>query len=63
MSAYRLSSLILAAALTGCAADVQTTDDSTKLELEVPKVEMKGTPDFDPSTDHDVEIKTPQTSD
>jgi len=52
--------LLVVAVATGCSADVQTTGDSVKLEAEVPKIEMKGTPDLDPRTDHDVDVKTPQ---
>ena len=49
--------------LVGCAGDVKTTEDSTKVEVEVPKVEVKGTPDLDPRTDHDVDIDTPLRGD
>ena len=48
--------------LIGCRAEVKPSDDSTKVQVEIPKVEIKKTPDLDPRTDHDVDIKTP-TSD
>jgi hypothetical protein len=56
-------SLVLAAVAAGCTADVQTTDDSVKLEAEVPKIEVKGTPDLDPKTDSDVDVDTPKPGD
>ena len=44
----------------GCTGDVETTDDSTKMELEVPKVELgEAETDLDPTTDDDVDIDTP----
>jgi hypothetical protein len=54
-----------AVALTaGCSAKVETTDDSVKLEAELPKVEVgEKTPDLDPSTDDDVDIDTPAPGD
>ena len=57
-------SLILAALTIGCSADVTPTDDSIKLEAEVPKVEIGDkTPDLDPRTDDDVDIDTPLPGD
>ena len=54
---------VLMAAL-GCTADVSTTDDSTKIEVETPKVEVGDeTPDLDPTTDDDVDIDTPAPGD
>jgi hypothetical protein len=48
----------------GCTGDVQTTDDSVKIEAEVPKVEVGDeTPDLDPRTDDDVDIDTPVPGD
>ena len=48
----------------GCTGDVETTDDSTKLELEGPKVEIgEEDPDLDPTTDDDVDIDTPLEGD
>ncbi|HEX6962703.1 MAG TPA: hypothetical protein VF175_12600 [Lacipirellula sp.] len=48
----------------GCTADVQTTDDSVKVEAEIPKVEVGDeTPDLDPSTDDDVDVDTPAPGD
>jgi hypothetical protein len=52
------------AAFLGCTGDVETTDDSIKMETEVPKVEMgPGETDMDPSTDEDVDIDTPAAGD
>ena len=44
----------------GCRTEVKTTKDSVKVEAELPKVEVKKTPDLDPRTDDDVDIKTPK---
>jgi hypothetical protein len=56
-------SAILVVAL-GCTGNVETTDDSTKIEAEVPKVEVGDeTPDLDPRTDDDVDIDTPAPGD
>ncbi len=55
--------LALAASLAACSAEVQTTGDSVKLEAELPKIEVKGTPDLDPRTDHDVDVDTPKPGD
>jgi hypothetical protein len=54
-----LVALLMALSLVGCRADVKPTENSTKVEVEVPKVEVKRTPDLDPRTDDDVDIKTP----
>ncbi len=48
--------------LIGCRAEVKPSNDSTKIEVEVPKVEIKNAPDLDPRTDHDVDIKTPTSN-
>lgn len=54
---------ILVVAL-GCTGNFETTDDSTKIEAEVPKVEVGDeTPDLDPRTDDDVDIDTPAPGD
>jgi hypothetical protein len=45
----------------GCSADVKTTPDSTKVEVEVPKVEVNKTPDLNPATDDDVDVKVPKS--
>lgn len=63
MCAFRRISFALAVVMAGCSADVQTTGDSVKLEAEVPKIEVKGTPDLDPRTDSDVDIDTPKPGD
>jgi hypothetical protein len=48
----------------GCSAKVETTDDSTKIEAEGPKLEVGDKPlDMDPSTDEDVDIDTPAPGD
>jgi PBP1b-binding outer membrane lipoprotein LpoB len=51
--------LFMALLLIGCRAQVEPTDNSVKVEAELPKVEIKKTPDLDPRTDDDVDIKTP----
>jgi hypothetical protein len=54
---------ILALAV-GCTGNVETTDDSTKVEAEVPTVEVgQKAPDLDPRTDDDVDIDTPAAGD
>ncbi|MEX2170772.1 MAG: hypothetical protein WD851_15755 [Pirellulales bacterium] len=48
----------------GCTADVEPTDDSIKLEAELPKVEVgEKSPDLDPRTDDDVDVDTPLPGD
>jgi len=59
-----LASLVITYAAWGCSAKVETTDDSTKVEAEVPKVELGDKPvDLDPSTDDDVDVDTPAPGD
>jgi hypothetical protein len=62
-----LSILVVPAALlvaAGCAGEVSTTDDSTKLEVEGPKLETgEAETDLDPATDNDVDIDTPLDGD
>ena len=56
--------LLFALATLGCTGDVETTDDSVKVEAEVPKVEIgHKAPDLDPRTDDDVDIDTPAPGD
>jgi hypothetical protein len=56
--------LLTATSMLGCSADVETTDDSHKIEVEVPKVEVGDEPvDLDPRTDEDVDIDTPAPGD
>jgi len=56
--------LTLAVGPIGCTADVETTDDSVKVEAEGPKVEVgEETPDLDPRTDDDVDVDTPLSGD
>jgi hypothetical protein len=53
--------VILGTAIS-CTGNVETTDDSTKIE--VPKVEVGDeAPDLDPRTDDDVDIDTPAPGD
>jgi hypothetical protein len=51
--------LLISSSLLGCRAEVKSTPDSNKIEVEVPKVEVNKTPDLDPKTDDDVDVKTP----
>jgi hypothetical protein len=56
--------LAMVASALGCRAEVQTTDDSTRVEVEAPKVEVGDKPvDLDPSTDEDVDVDTPAPGD
>ena len=59
------ASLMLSGILiSGCTADVQTTEDSNRVTVEMPKVETSGQqPDLDPTTDDDVDIDTPLPGD
>jgi len=50
---------LVSLSLVACRAEVKPSNNSTKVEVEVPKVEIKKTPDLDPRTDDDVDIKTP----
>lgn len=51
-------------ATLGCEGDVGTTDDSTRMEVEIPKVETgEEDLDLDPRTDGDVDIDTPREGD
>ncbi len=54
-----LFALALGLLAAGCTAKTSTTHDATKIEIEVPKVEVKKTPDLDLKTDDDVDVKTP----
>jgi hypothetical protein len=48
----------------GCTADVSETPDSTKIEVEAPKVDVGDAPvDLDPATDDDIDIDTPAPGD
>jgi hypothetical protein len=46
----------------GCRAEVKSTKDSVKVESELPKVEVNKTPDLDPKTDDDVDVKIPSNN-
>jgi hypothetical protein len=54
--------MVMNYAMIGCRAEVKTTEDSVKVGAELPKVEVKKTPDLDPATDDDVDIKTPNSN-
>lgn len=57
-------SLAIAYGTVGCSAKVETTEDSTKIEAEAPKIEVGDQPvDLDPSTDGDVDVDTPAPGD
>ena len=59
-----LASLAIVCSALGCRTKVETTDDSTKIEAEGPKIEVGDEPvDLDPSTDDDVDIDTPAPGD
>jgi hypothetical protein len=48
----------------GCSAKVETTEDSTRVEAEGPKIEVGDKPvDLDPSTDADIDVDTPAPGD
>jgi hypothetical protein len=63
----RISSILLlfsAMAIAGCSGSVETTDDSTRVEIDLPKVEVGDrTPDLDPTTDDDIDVDTPAPGD
>jgi hypothetical protein len=59
-----LASLAIACSALGCSAKVETTEDSTKVEAEGPKLEVGDAPvDLDPSTDDDLDVDTPAPGD
>jgi hypothetical protein len=59
-----VAALAISGGLLGCSADVKTTDDSTKVEVEGPKLEVGDKPvDLDPSTDSDIDVDTPAPGD
>jgi hypothetical protein len=59
-----LTCFLTAGVLVGCTSKVETTEDSTKVEAEVPKVEVGEQPvDLDPSTDDDLDVDTPAPGD
>jgi PBP1b-binding outer membrane lipoprotein LpoB len=56
--------ILTAMAFGGCSGNVETTDDSTRIETEVPKVEVGDRkPDLDPRTDDDIDVDTPAPGD
>jgi hypothetical protein len=60
----RLLAMLIVCAAIGCTAKVETTEDSTRVEAEGPKVEIGDKPvDLDPSTDSDVDVDTPAPGD
>ena len=60
LSYVSLVIVLATASLPGCRGDIKKTEDSVKVEAELPKVEVKKTPDLDIKTDDDVDIKTPK---
>jgi hypothetical protein len=64
MTFGKLAMTFLAVAAFGCSGKVSTTDDSTRIEAEGPKLEVGDErPDLDPTTDADVDIDTPAPGD
>jgi hypothetical protein len=56
--------LVAALGIAGCTAEVQPTDDSQRVTVETPKVEVGDEPvDMDPATDEDVDVDTPLPGD
>jgi hypothetical protein len=56
--------ILMAVAFAGCSGNVETTDDSTRIETELPKVEIGDQkPDLDPRTDDDIDVDTPAPGD
>lgn len=54
----------ISVATFGCSGEVSTTDDSTRVQLEGPKVETGDKPlDLNPKTDDDLDIDTPLAGD
>ena len=51
---------VMAMSAIGCTGNVKSTTDSTKVEVEVPKIEVGPQKvDMDPRTDGDIDVKTP----
>lgn len=67
MTMYRIAYILfilIAVAVAGCSGNVETTEDSTRIETEVPKVEVGDRkPDLDPRTDDDIDVDTPAPGD
>lgn len=63
----KLAMITCAAALAmlyGCAGEVATTEDSIRMEVETPKLEVgDGDLDMNPATDSDIDIDTPAPGD
>jgi hypothetical protein len=56
--------LLFATTMTGCSGSVETTDDSTRIQTDLPKVEVGDRkPDLDPATDDDIDVDTPMPGD
>lgn len=56
--------MLLVLFLGGCATDVKTTDDSTEVKVDLPKVQVGDKkPDLDPRTDDDIDVDTPLPGD
>jgi hypothetical protein len=61
-----MSGLLVAAALaiSGCTANVESTEDSVRVGAEGPKIERGEKPlDLDPRTDDDLDVDTPAPGD
>jgi hypothetical protein len=67
MTMYRIAYILfilIAVAVAGCSGNVETMEDSTRIETEVPKVEVGDRkPDLDPRTDDDIDVDTPAPGD
>jgi hypothetical protein len=56
--------LFSAIVINGCSGSIETTDDSTRVETDLPKVEVGDRkPDLDPRTDDDIDVDTPAPGD
>ncbi|QEG38450.1 hypothetical protein [Roseimaritima ulvae] len=54
------SLMLTSAAILGCDGEAGVTEDSTRLEVEMPRVDVGDEPlDMNPATDDDVDIDTP----
>ncbi len=59
-----LLAILVVCSAVGCSSKVETTEDSTKVEVEGPKLEVGDKPvDMDPSTDEDIDVDTPAPGD
>jgi hypothetical protein len=64
MESYLQTSLVcVVLSLAGCTADLEETNDSMKMNIEVPKIETNESPDLNPATDDDIDVDTPLPGD